>query len=237
MLTATTITILALLAVSALVWFGMRRTRVIQQVSDHLSGPVEQMKEQLLLTADSAIYRLDGKMAQMEILLSELDRRSNLLAQQSQRQQVLQNQLEQQQQQLTAWFGQQRRQLEQEITAALQVQEKNRMLQLQTMPATESQRVAFPGTPDNPNPVVSSVASPALLKQIATEKAVEEPTLLRPQKVVRVLQAKEQPVTDKRTLILEMSEQGMSVEDIAKKMGVGKGEVMLLLKLRRKVNP
>ena len=34
--------------------------------------------------------------------------------------------------------------------------------------------------------------------------------------------------------ILEMAEQGYSVTDIAQNMGVGKGEVMLLLKLRKK---
>ena len=39
----------------------------------------------------------------------------------------------------------------------------------------------------------------------------------------------------KRTAILEMAEQGYSVTDIAQKMGIGKGEVMLLLKLRKKV--
>ena len=43
------------------------------------------------------------------------------------------------------------------------------------------------------------------------------------------------PQPDKRTAILEMAEQGYAVTDIAQKMGVGKGEVMLLLKLRKKV--
>ena len=41
-------------------------------------------------------------------------------------------------------------------------------------------------------------------------------------------------VADKRTMILDMAEQGWSVTDIAQKMGIGKGEVMLLLKLRKK---
>ena len=41
-------------------------------------------------------------------------------------------------------------------------------------------------------------------------------------------------VMDKRTTILDMAEQGWSVTDIAQKMGIGKGEVMLLLKLRKK---
>ena len=41
-------------------------------------------------------------------------------------------------------------------------------------------------------------------------------------------------VMDKRTTILELAEQGWSVTDIAQKMGIGKGEVMLLLKLRKK---
>jgi DNA-directed RNA polymerase specialized sigma24 family protein len=42
---------------------------------------------------------------------------------------------------------------------------------------------------------------------------------------------------DKRAVILDLAEQGFSVTDIAQKMGVGKGEVMLLLKLRKKAIP
>lgn len=231
-----TMTILALLAASAIVWFGFRRTRVLQQVSGQLSGPVEQMKEQLLLTADFAIDRLDGKMAQMEILLSELDRRSNLLAQQSQRQQVAQNQLEQQQQQLTLWFAQQRRQLEQEFASARVVQEKLATAVSQPLPVMEALPVVNPLPPVSPS-VISVVAPQPPAGRIAPDKASAAPLAQRLQKATKTALEREQPVTDKRTLILDMAEQGMSVEDIAKKMGVGKGEVMLLLKLRKKASP
>ena len=92
------LTILALVIACLIVWVAVRRSRVVQRVSGNLSGPVEQMQEQILLTADTAIDRLDSKIAQMEILLAEIDRRSNLLAQQSQQNQLRQLQLEQQQQ-------------------------------------------------------------------------------------------------------------------------------------------
>ena len=226
MLTVAT-TILALLAASFIVWFGYRRARAIRQVSGQLSGPVEEMKEQLLLTADSAIDRLDSKMAQMEILLAELDRRSNLLAQQSQRQQVHQNQLEQQQQQLTLWFVQQRRALEQENVSARGLLEK-----LQSSPVVEVQSVAAPIHPVSP--AVVPIAPRPAAKVAPPEEKPPEQALSRPQKTARASSANQQPVADKRTVILELAEQGMAAEDIAKKMGVGKGEVMLLLKLRKK---
>ena len=95
-----TLTILALLVACLLVWFAVRRSKMVQRVSGNLSGPVEQMQEQILLTADTAVDRLDSKIAQMEILLAEIDRRSNLLAQQSQQLQMRQLQCEQQQQQM-----------------------------------------------------------------------------------------------------------------------------------------
>ena len=234
MLTAT-LTILALLAASVIVWFGYRRTCVLQKVSGQLSGPVEQMKEQLLLTADSAIDRLDGKMAQMEILLSELDRRSNLLAQQSQRQQVAQNQLEQQQQQLTLWFVQQRKQLEQEIASARAMQEKIAAVVPHPIPAMEVSPPANQLSPVSQT-TVSGVAQPTA-GRTAPARVNVVPAVQRLQKVNKNVADREEPAVDKRTLILEMAEQGMSVEEIAKKMSVGKGEVMLLLKLRKKANP
>jgi len=231
MLTVAT-TILALLAASFIVWFGYRRARAIRQVSGQLSGPVEEMKEQLLLTADSAIDRLDSKMAQMEILLAELDRRSNLLAQQSQRQQVHQNQLEQQQQQLTLWFVQQRRALEQENVSARGLLEKLQSSPPQPLPVVEVQSVAAPIHPVSP--AVVPIAPRPAAKVAPPEEKPPEQALSRPQKTARASSANQQPVADKRTVILELAEQGMAAEDIAKKMGVGKGEVMLLLKLRKK---
>ena len=192
------------------------------------------MKEQLLLTADSAIDRLDGKMAQMEILLSELDRRSNLLAQQSQRQQVAQNQLEQQQQQLTLWFVQQRKQLEQEIASARAMQEKIAAVVPHPIPVMEVSPSASQLSPVFQT-TVSGVAQPSA-GQIAPDRVNVVPAVQRLQKVNKNVADRDEPAVDKRTLILEMAEQGMSVEEIAKKMSVGKGEVMLLLKLRKKAN-
>ena len=232
------ITIIIVLAALAIVWYGFRRTRLIRKVSGQLSGPVEQMQEQLLLTADSAIDRLDNKMAQMEILLSELDRRSNLLAQQSQRQQVLQNQLEQQQKQLTLWFAQQRQELEQELDAVRLVQKKIRteLPSPKPLPAVETQTPVKPAIPVVA-PRVAPIAVQKTVSQNTAENIKSEQAFQRAQKSDRSFITQEKPTPDKRTVILEMDEQGMSVEDIAKKMGVGKGEVMLLLKLRRKANP
>ena len=81
---------------------------MVQRLSGNLSGPVEQMQEQILLAADTAVDRLDAKIAQMEILLAEIDRRSSLLAQQSQQLQMRQLQCEQQQQQMMEWMQKQR---------------------------------------------------------------------------------------------------------------------------------
>ena len=227
------ITILALLAASAIVWYGLHRMRAIQRVSGQLSGPVEEMKDQLLLTADSAVDRLDDKMAQMEILLSELDRRSNLLAQQSQRQQALHNQLEQQQQQLTEWFQQQRRLLEQEAVAARQVSDSRRMQPQQVLQVLPPQQVFNQPvyTQSQSNVPVSVQPQTNLLPE---EKFKSEPVSQRQQKSAGFAVTVNQAAPDKRMLMLEMAEQGMAVEDIAKKLGVGKGEVMLLLKLRKK---
>lgn len=110
-----TLTALALAAACMIVWFAARRIQVVQRVSSRLSGPVEQMQEQIVLTADTAVDHLDGKMTQMEILLSEIDRRSALLLQQSKQLQLQQLQLEQQQQQLVIWFQTQRQQAEKEF--------------------------------------------------------------------------------------------------------------------------
>ena len=65
-----TLTVIALAVVGVVVWIAARRTHFVQRVSGDLSGPVEQMREQILLTADTAVDRLDGKIAQMEILRS-----------------------------------------------------------------------------------------------------------------------------------------------------------------------
>ena len=42
-----TLTILALLVACLLVWFAVRRSKMVQRVSGDLSGPVEQMQEQI----------------------------------------------------------------------------------------------------------------------------------------------------------------------------------------------
>ena len=109
------LTVIALAVACIIVWIAARRTRIVQRVSGNLSGPVEQMQEQILLTADTAVDRLDGKIAQMEILLAEIDRRSTALVQQSKQQQMHQLQIEQQQQQLVSWLQTQRQNLDKEF--------------------------------------------------------------------------------------------------------------------------
>lgn len=226
------LTVIALAVACVIVWIAARRTRIVQRVFGNLSGPVEQMQEQILLTADTAVDRLDGKIAQMEILLAEIDRRSTALVQQSKQQQMNQLQIEQQQQQLVVWLQTQRQNLDKEF--------QQRQQEFLRAPAI-SAHSAKPGvnipvsTPrdSNPDQFASPVEAELTTKpepRPASQTRAKEPKL-----------KKESPTIvnaappDKRTTILEMAEQGYSVTDIAQKMGIGKGEVMLLLKLRKKV--
>jgi hypothetical protein len=110
---------------------------ILSNVLPGFIGPVEQMREQILLTADTAVDRLDGKIAQMEILLAEIDRRSTALVQQSKQQQLAKLQLEQQQQQLATWLQSQRQLLETEIQRRQQ-----EWLRLQTTSANGSRASA-----------------------------------------------------------------------------------------------
>lgn len=226
------LTVIALAVACVIVWIAARRTRIVQRVSGNLSGPVEQMQEQILLTADTAVDRLDGKIAQMEILLAEIDRRSTALVQQSKQQQMNQLQFEQQQQQLVAWLQTQRQNLDKEFQ-----QRQQELLQTMATRATSTQ----PG-------VNASPSTPTDLKPDRSVSPVDEELVARPApRPAQQTRAKEPKLKkeapaiidtappDKRTAILEMAEQGYSVTDIAQKMGVGKGEVMLLLKLRKKV--
>ena len=226
------LTVIALAVACVIVWIAARRTRIVQRVSGNLSGPVEQMQEQILLTADTAVDRLDGKIAQMEILLAEIDRRSTALVQQSKQQQMNQLQFEQQQQQLVAWLQTQRQNLDKEFQ-----QRQQELLQTMATRATLTQPGvnASPSTPTDlkPDRSVSPmdeelVARPA--PRPASPTRAKEPKLKK--EAPAIVDA---APPDKRTAILEMAEQGYSVTDIAQKMGVGKGEVMLLLKLRKKV--
>ena len=216
------LTVIALAVACVIVWIAARRTRIVQRVSGNLSGPVEQMQEQILLTADTAVERLDGKIAQMEILLAEIDRRSTALVQQSKQQQMNQLQIEQQQQQLVVWLQTQRQNLDKEF--------QQRQQELLQALATRAPSMPMDSNPDR---LVSSVD--------ADLAARPEPRPAPPTRAKEPKLKKEPPAIvdaappDKRTAILEMAEQGYSVTDIAQKMGVGKGEVMLLLKLRKKV--
>ena len=231
-----TLTILALLVACLLVWFAVRRSKMVQRVSGNLSGPVEQMQEQILLTADTAVDRLDSKIAQMEILLAEIDRRSNLLAQQSQQLQMRQLQCEQQQQQMMEWLQKQRQQMEQELVVRHQALAKLP----QPAPVLE---IASPVRP-NPARTQPLTSLKTALREIPTEPTrpiqekhtdLETPIAVAAVKTPTKTMAQSKPlVPDKRTMILDMAEQGWSVTDIAQKMGIGKGEVMLLLKLRKK---
>ena len=217
------LTVIALAVACIIVWIAARRTRIVQRVSSNLSGPVEQMQEQILLTADTAVDRLDGKIAQMEILLAEIDRRSTALVQQSKQQQMNQLQVEQQQQQLVVWLQTQRQNLDKEF--------QQRQQELLHVLATRA-----PSTPTDSKPdrsVVSPVDAELAARpepRLAPQTRAKEPKLKK--EAPAIVDA---APPDKRTAILEMAEQGYSVTDIAQKMGVGKGEVMLLLKLRKKV--
>ena len=228
-----TLAILALIVSCVVVWFAVRRSKAVQRVSNRLSGPVEQMQEQILLTADSAVDRLDGKIAQMEILLSEIDRRSNLMAQQSRQNQLQQLHIEQQQQQQLAWIQTQRQQLEKDFELRRQDFAK-----LQTELVVSQTRLVPPSSriQEEPLPVPIAVAP----VEIKLEKPPEQelPRVKTAKVGVKAVPAANPPPQqDKRTTILDMAEQGYSVTDIAQMMGVGKGEVMLLLKLRKKATP
>ena len=238
-----TLTLLAMAGACLIVWFGFRRIRAVQTVSGHLSGPVAQMQEQILLAADSAVDRLDDKIAQMEILLAEIDRRATALAQHSQQHQLRQLQLEQQQQQLMDWLQKQKQQMERDFEAKQQMiaklQERNSVSVVSvTAPPSPS---AVPSFVSEPAPAVAQPKPASAQKNALAAKTVRppEPIAAASLPVRERLQAvPAKPVgQDKRTAILEMVEQGYSVSDIAQTIGIGKGEVMLLLKLRKKTAP
>lgn len=226
-----TLTALALTAACIIVWFAARRTRVVQRVSTRLSGPVEQMQEQIMMTADTAVDHLDGKMAQMEILLSEIDRRSALLAQQSKQLQLQQLQLEQQQQQLVVWFQTQRQQAENEF--ALKHQE---LINIQAQRSVSVQQSSFAEKPSVETGPVKITGTGQNSESAEKESKAVSSRSTKTEKITREsnIEAPPPPRNDKRATILDMAEQGCSVTEIAQKMGVGKGEVMLLLKLRKK---
>ena len=226
------LTVIALAVACVIVWIAARRTRIVQRVSGNLSGPVEQMQEQILLTADTAVDRLDGKIAQMEVLLAEIDRRSTVLVQQSKQQQMNQLQIEQQQQQLVVWLQTQRQNFDKEF----QHRQQELLQALATRaPSTQPGGNLSPTTPTDSKPdrSVSPVEEDLAAKpepRLTPQTRAKAPML---KKVLPAIVDAAPP--DKRTAILEMAEQGYSVTDIAQKMGIGKGEVMLLLKLRKKV--
>ncbi len=224
-----TLTILALAAAGLIVWVGARRSKAVRQLSGQLSGPLEQMQEQILLTADSAVGRLDSKIAQMESLLSEIDRRSNNLAQQSQQLQMKQLQLEQQQQQFKEWLQKKQQQLEKEYELRQRILENS---QRQNAIATRSPLVVDEAVV----PVKLARPAPIALQDKTQEFSAmpNDPVPAKPVKPVINSSISEPLVQDKRSRILDMAEQGWSETDIAQKMGIGKGEVMLLLKLRKK---
>lgn len=231
-----TLTIVALLVACVLVWFAVRRSKMVQQVSGDFSGPVAQMQEQILLTADNAVDRLDSKIAQMEILLAEIDRRSNLLAQQSQQIQMRQLHCEQQQQQMIEWLQKQRRQFEQELSQFQQMMTKRPQQSpvIAVSPPVQNITTRAESLTQETMPTKGFQPEPAKKTQ-NLQAAQEPPSAAAVVKTTTKTIAQAKPlVKDKRTMILEMSEQGWSVTDIAQKMGVGKGEVMLLLKLRKK---
>lgn len=236
-----TLIILAIVTAGVIVWFGARRSKAMQQLSGQLSGPVEQMQEQILLTADTAVDRLDSKIAQMEILLAEIDRRSNNLAQQSQQFQMRQLQLEQQQQQLKEWLQKKQQQLDNEFELRQHMMEKNQRLAVQANPSAASVQ---PVPQTRPALEVEELPTQGKFVRSARNAHQELPSDLNssqrapvsgsPVKQSAETSIPRRPTQDKRSMILELAEQGWSESDIAQKMGIGKGEVMLLLKLRKK---
>lgn len=198
-------------AVCIALWVVVRRTRAVQKISGELSGPVAQLQEQILMTTDSSIDRLDAKIAQMEILLGEIDRRSALMAQQSSQLQFKQLQLEQQQQQIMHWLQNQNQQLEKDFEL--------RRAMLAAPPV-------LPGKKDSPE--IADISSAVQMPVLSTNGRSS---------VKRASSLDNFPPQDKRATILAMAEQGFSVTDIAQRMGVGKGEILLLLKLRKKTAP
>ena len=145
-----TLTVIALAVAGFVVWIAARRSNIVQRVSGNLSGPVEQMQEQILLTADTAVDRLDGKIAQMEILLAEIDRRSTILAQQTKQQQLAQLHLEQQQQQLVSWLQSQRQLLETEFQRRQQDLLRNQAATAAVAAPITAPVATTPTVPENP---------------------------------------------------------------------------------------
>ena len=192
--------IASLILTSLIIWLGYRYLRNSRTAKDHFSGPVLRIQEELMLTADSAIDRMDGKMAQIEILLEELDRRGRLISQQIERQQSLQNQIEIQRKQMSDWLLQQQQKLDMEF---------------------ENRRLIIESLAHNP----MTVYTPPAVAQI--------PVAPRPRKISTLKKTEDQPL-DKRSMILKLAEEGLSDTEIAQKIGIGKGEVTLLLKLRKK---
>lgn len=202
----TILIVVSLVLTTLLVWLAYRYLRNSRVATDQLSGPVLRIQEELLLTADSAVDRLDSKMAQIEILLEEMDRRGRVISQQIERQQALQSQTELQRKQLGEWLQQERLRLDESFETQRQLLEG--ILQQQ---ATAPKVVSLP-----PISAAAPIASPGPRKNAAARKKEEEAPI------------------DKRSLILKLAEEGMPEMEIARKIGVGKGEVTLLLKLRKK---
>lgn len=234
------ITTLALAAVCFLVWLGSRKSKAFQKLSGQMSGPLEQMQDQILLTADTAVDRLDAKIAQMEILLAEIDRRSTLLAQQSQQQQLQQLQLEQQQQQFKEWLRATSKKFEQDFESKatlLQNFRQNSPLQHLPVEFSSSANSNAMGRITEKTPVSENSRSAAMPRQnpdsVAEADGVKQRQSLR-NEIIKESSQPMESATDKRTKIFQLAEQGWAEGDIAQKMGIGKGEVMLLLKLRKK---
>lgn len=166
------------------------------------------------MTADSAVDRLDGKIAQMEILLSKLIRRSNITAQQIKQLQLQQLQSEQQQQQQAVWFQTQRQQLE-EIFYCVNKTKNPTCCQCDA-------------DSDHPRAFVQPVESPSEMKP------QHDPP--KPKKLPKYRKC-QQPSTIRQPRInvqlsLKWRSRG-SRKQLLRKNGHRKREVMLLLKLKK----
>lgn len=201
MLVITIISVLAL--VGLVVFFAFRRLKLMQRLQSNLRIPVAEMQEQIEITASSAVERLDEKIAEIEVLLAELDRRSRLVAQQIELEQQLHGQIQKQQMQLQKLIQQEVADLNQKQIAIQQSIETCQNLSTST---------SMTGKSD------TNTQQP-----LAIETPISQPSSRIGKSV------------NKRAWVLELAEQGVEIADIAKQTGMGKGEVSLILKLKKKL--
>ena len=175
----------------------------MHRLQNNLRLPVAEMQEQIEITASAAVERLDEKIAEIEVLLAELDRRSRLVAQQIELEQQLYGQIQKQQLQLQKLVQQEVADLHQKQIAIQQNMEV-----YQNLSASFNTNVKADTIPQQPS-------------------VLETPIIHQSNRTGKVL--------NKRAWVMELADQGIEIPDIAKQTGMGKGEVSLILKLKKKL--